>query len=40
MDWAGIAVERASGMSLGDYCESTSFNPFAIQYSEQNRIYL
>ena len=28
MDWAGIAVERASGMNLGDYCESTSLVAF------------
>jgi CubicO group peptidase (beta-lactamase class C family) len=24
MDWAGILVERITGLSLGDYCQGTS----------------
>lgn len=31
MDWAGVAVERATGMKLGDYMQRRIFEPLGIR---------
>jgi CubicO group peptidase (beta-lactamase class C family) len=31
VDWAGIVVERISGLTLGDYCEKAIFEPLGLK---------
>lgn len=31
IDWAGIALERATGMILSDYCQKNIFEPLGLE---------